>query len=96
MRVTFLSPALAEIIAAIEYYDSQRSGLGAELDSDLERTLTSIVENPGLGAPFEGDNRRALLHRFPYSVVYRLLVDRVLVVAFTHLRRRPEYWRDRL
>lgn len=96
MRVTFLSPALAEIIAAIEYYESQRSGLGAQLDTDLERTLSSIAENPGFGAPFEGDTRRALLNRFPYAVVYRLLADRVLVVAFAHLRRRPAYWRDRL
>jgi toxin ParE1/3/4 len=34
--------------------------------------------------------------RFPYSVIYSLLEDDVLVVAVAHHRRRPFYWRDRV
>jgi hypothetical protein len=38
---------------------------------------------------------RLHLRRFPYSVVYRIDKDRILIVAFPHDRQRPGYWRSR-
>lgn len=35
------------------------------------------------------------MNRFPYSVVYRIEHDAILVFAVAHLRRRPGYWIDR-
>ena len=81
---------------AVEYYESQRLGLGAALDADLDRALQFISDNPRLGSPSGKDTRRVLLDRFPYGVVYRTLADRVMVVAFAHLKRRPGYWSGRL
>jgi hypothetical protein len=37
----------------------------------------------------------AVRRRFPYGVVYQILESEILVVAITHLHRRPGYWRDR-
>lgn len=96
MRVSFLSPALREIIEAIEYYEDHAPGLGRALDADLQHTLDSIMANPFIGSPVEDATRRALLKRFPYGVLYRPLQDRLLVVAFAHLKRRPRYWSDRV
>jgi plasmid stabilization system protein ParE len=96
VRVAFLSPALREILEAIEYYEGQAIGLGGTLDADLQHTLDFIVESPSLGSPYERGTRRVLLRRFPYLVVYRTLVDRILVVAFAHAKRRPGYWADRV
>lgn len=96
MRIVFLSPALSEIVEAIEHYDDQAPSLGDALDTDLQRTLDTIVTHPGLGSPYGAATRRALLRRFPYSVVYRVLSDRLLVVAFPHHKRRPAYWIDRV
>jgi hypothetical protein len=39
--------------------------------------------------------RRALLHRFPYSVVFLPLATELRVLAIAHLHRRPGYWRRR-
>jgi plasmid stabilization system protein ParE len=96
VKIAFLSPALREILEAIEYYEGQATGLGGALDADLRRTLDLIVENPSLGSPYERGTRRALLRRFPYMVIYRPLDDRILVVAFAHGKRRPAYWTDRV
>ena len=46
----------------------------------------------GKAADDEG-NRRRVLHRFPYSVVYEVLDNTVTILAVTHHRRKPGYWR---
>lgn len=71
MRITLLSPALEEVLEAIEHYEAQAVGLGAALDGDLDRTLQFIRNNPHFGAPYGHETRRVLLHRFPHMVVYR-------------------------
>lgn len=96
MKVTVLTPALREVIAALEYYEEQASGLARSLDADLTRSLEFVRENPHLGSPFQSGTRRILLHRFPYIVVYKALEDEILVVAFAHQKQRPGYWRDRV
>jgi len=46
VKITLLSPALEEIIEAVEYYDEQARGLGAKLDADLESTLRLLADHP--------------------------------------------------
>jgi hypothetical protein len=42
-----------------------------------------------------GATRICPLHRFPYSLFYEDLPDRVWVAAVGHHRRRPSYWARR-
>ena len=95
MRVRVLTPALEEILAALEYYEGQASGLASALDLDVTRSLEFVVTNPLLGSPFQSGTRRVLLHRFPYAIVYKALDEEILVVALAHQKQRPGYWLDR-
>jgi plasmid stabilization system protein ParE len=54
-----------------------------------------VCEYPQSGAPLGGPNRRYLVQRFPYGLIYREEGDRIFILAVAHLRRRPEYWRGR-
>jgi plasmid stabilization system protein ParE len=40
----------------------------------------------------EDGNRKRVLHRFPYSVIYEVQGSTVTVVAVAHHRRKPGYW----
>ncbi|PYS22221.1 MAG: hypothetical protein DMF72_14780 [Acidobacteria bacterium] len=40
--------------------------------------------------------RRFFTHRFPYSVVYRISRDEVLIVAVQHHSQNPRRWQDRI
>jgi hypothetical protein len=40
--------------------------------------------------------RRHYLACFPHAIIYEVLTDQCVVVAFAHPSRRPNYWRDRL
>jgi len=42
-----------------------------------------------------GDIRRALVHRFPYGILYVPEQNQILIIAVMHLHRQPGYWQDR-
>jgi len=100
VKVVVHSAASAELAAAAEWYEHQRYELGIELLAEVNRALTAISESPHTWPPASGfsrrDVRRFLLSRFPYVVLYCVREAEVLVVAFAHTSRKPQYWRRRL
>lgn len=93
--VRFLPQARDELRESQAYYDRARSGLGSEFLAEVERIVNMLRERPRLGAPGPASTRRFSLRRFPYSVIYRVESDELLIVAVAHHRRRPGYWRSR-
>lgn len=91
MKARFLVPARAEFDAAIDYYESQAAGLGAEFLVEVEHCVARLLENSEIGAPHIGETRRVLLTRFPCGVVYLPEDQEVVVVAVAHHRREPGY-----
>jgi toxin ParE1/3/4 len=91
------SEATAELLAAIRWYESRRSGLGAEFYDAVSRTIDVIRAHPEIGTSRTGrlSHRRSRVARFPYTVVYRIRESDVYVVAVAHTSRRPGYWRVR-
>ncbi len=63
---------------------------------ELDHAFDAIREMPGTWPSYILGTRRFLLHRFPYTVVYRSEGETVRVIAVAHQRRRAEYWRPRL
>ena len=96
MRVRFLRPAEEEYLEALRYYAGQALDLGAELLTDLDHATGLLAELPSIGAPYEGETRRLLFRRFPYSLIYIIQAEEVLVIAVRHHRQEPVSWRARL
>ncbi len=96
MTVRFLAAAREEFDGAVEYYDQQRFGLGQELADELDAVIERIVSDPTSYEQMEPGIFRLSTQRFPYSVIYVVRSDGVLVVAFQHAKRRPGYWKRRL
>lgn len=98
MTYEFLPEAEAEYLEAVRFYEGQRSGLGARLISEFERTMALVLERPLAWKVVHGpDIRRVGLSRFPFSIFFRPLGDtKMQVTAFAHNRRRPGYWLTRV
>jgi toxin ParE1/3/4 len=77
------------------FYEAASSQLGVEFLDDVERAINLVRNHPASGQSVGGTFRRILLHRFPFSLIYVVEPDAVLIVAVAHQRRRPDYWRDR-
>ena len=84
MRVTFLSPAEREYLAAIEYYTEQSVDLAAAFLDDLDHAVALLGEHSHVGAPFDGEIRRLLLRRFHHSVIYSVEGEEVVIIAVQH------------
>lgn len=97
MAVRTSEPASAELREAVRWYEDRRAGLGAEFLDAVSAALLLIATNATAGQPISGDGltRRALVARFPYQVVYRIRPAEIVIVAVAHLKRRPEYWKNR-
>lgn len=94
MNVFVSRPALTEVQEAAEYHDRERPGLGDDLYDAFERALRRLGERPDIGPEVGFGERKLVLQRFRYSVIYRVEDEGVFVLAFAHHRRRPGYWRD--
>ena len=70
-------------------------GLGKSFADEVQRTVTLIRQFPDAGLPVGPSRHRVLVPRFPYSIVYRRDPDSIVILAITHQRRRPGYWRQR-
>ena len=67
-RLHLWDEADIDVVDAVAWYEEQRSGLGAELLIELDAVMQRIVEMPLQFPEVKDGVRRALLHRFPYSV----------------------------
>jgi hypothetical protein len=88
--------ARREVAEAIEYYDAQLPGLGADFAREVDSAITQVLGWPSAWQLVEMGLRRYRLQRFPYGVVYRVTGQEILIVAVMHLSRDPGYWTDRI
>ena len=95
MRVRFRLEAAQDVEGARAWYDQQQSGLGDAFAASLEDVIQLIVEFPEAFPEIAISHRRALLHRFPYAVYYRLEAEVIDVLACLHTSRSSGTWRSR-
>lgn len=96
MEIRFLAVAETEIDEAVEYYNRELDGLGAQFLVDLRDAIERVARLPHAWHKLSERTRRCRLRRFPYGIIYQIRQDCILVVAVAHLHRKPEYWRDRV
>ena len=96
MGFRFLSSAEQEMTEAARYYEEEAEGLGLDFLNDVQRTIDRFCDNPNLGQTIDKSLCRGLFSRFPFSLIYAVDVDGLLIVAIAHQRRRPDYWKQRV
>jgi plasmid stabilization system protein ParE len=96
MNIRFLSLADQEVDDAVAWYNEQAEGLGRDFLDELDRVIRLIRTYPLLATQIEPEIRRFLLIRFPYSLVYGIDQETIVVIAVAHLHREPRYWADRI
>lgn len=94
MRYVFHPEALAEYSEAVQYYAEQRSEVAQMFINAIEDAVYRIRESPTRWAIVDEDVRRCLTRKFPYSILYTIEQDYILLLAVTHCSREPGYWKS--
>jgi toxin ParE1/3/4 len=70
-----------EIDDAHDWYEQRQAGLGSDFLDEVQRVLAEITANPARYGFADANVREGLLSRFRYAVYYRVLTDRIRVLA---------------
>jgi plasmid stabilization system protein ParE len=92
----FHPDAAVEFEEAVRYYRARGRVLGDRFAAEVRFAIRRILETPERWRVLEEDVRRCLVRVFPYSVLYTIEPDFILIVAVMHGKRQPGYWRYRV
>lgn len=84
-----------ELLHSVRYYENEVVGLGAEFLDAIEQSLAIIQSFPDMGTLLTKSERRIMVERFPFAIIYSTHVDRTMIYAIMHLKRKPGYWKSR-
>jgi plasmid stabilization system protein ParE len=94
-RFVFRPKTTEDIETARGWYEREREGLGDELLEEIRTTVQLVLAMPEAYPVIKRQTRRALVHRFPYGLFYRIVDDTIVFVACFHTSRNPDLWKRR-
>ncbi|MCF6300545.1 MAG: type II toxin-antitoxin system RelE/ParE family toxin [Proteobacteria bacterium] len=96
MIIEFHPKASEELAISAEFYETKVSRLGIKFLNEVERMTQVLEETPMLGIELKTPFRRAVLHRFPFSLIYTAEENTLWFVAVAHHKLKPGYWKVRV
>ena len=91
-RRLILHPGVEQdLVAIVGYYRERDPQLPARFRARFKDQLDRLVLFPESGAVLFDSYRRTRIHRFPYMAVYRVVDDRIDVLAVVGVRRDPAW-----
>jgi toxin ParE1/3/4 len=94
-KVTFHPGAIEDARAARRWYAEADVALGVDFVRQLDLAIGLISKQPNAWPRHPFGVHRYFMHRFPFAVVYRSRKSEVEIVAMTHGKRRPNFWKRR-
>jgi plasmid stabilization system protein ParE len=95
LRLVVRPEVEAELSEAAEWYEVRAPGLAAEFLRAVDARIASVLRNPSQYPLVHEQKRRALVRRFPFSLIYVASEHEVVVLACMHSRRHPNRWQQR-
>jgi toxin ParE1/3/4 len=95
VTIKFHSEAKREFFEAADYYEEQVVGLGDVFIDEVEKVLDVIEQQPASGTKITKTERRFLVSRFPYGIIYSGQEDQITIFAVMNLKCKPGYWKSR-
>ena len=95
MTFQYYPEAANEVITSIQYYEEKSIGLGGDFLDEIEEAIAQALAHPQSGSLLTKQDRRILLVRFPYEVIYDVSENIVTITAVKHMKRKPGYWKSR-
>jgi len=58
--------------------------------------IPPLAEYPETWPEIDKGIRKRVVRRFPYSILYQIYNNEIIIVAIVHHKQKPHYWIDRL
>lgn len=95
-RLAIRDPARYDLREAMYWYADKRAELAADFLLCVDEVLARLTRNPLAYPIIYKSVRRAVIHRFPYNVLFMVREKDVAVIAILHNKRSPRVWQSRV
>lgn len=93
MKALFEPAAKAEFAEAARWYAVKAGQFYAtDFRNEIHRIVNLLCNHPAMGTPAKSNTKRMAVHRYPFSIVYRIDFDTLHILAVAHHSRQPGYW----
>ncbi len=93
MQVEFADQAKADVDEAFEWYASKSVGALEGFLQAVDYAVGVVSSGPGVWPEFESGTQRYVFRRYPFSLIYRVTDNRIVIIAVAPHRKRPGYWK---
>jgi plasmid stabilization system protein ParE len=93
--VELLPAARLDFDQSFDWYAARSQQAASRYIDALDAAFTQIAADPDRFPRIDQIHRRCLVRRFPFRVIFRVVEQRIVVIAVAHLKREPDYWRRR-
>jgi plasmid stabilization system protein ParE len=95
LPVVFRPQAEVEVLAAQQWYEERRLGLGGEFRAVIDEVMDRASRQPESFPRVHGEMRRALFQRFPFGLYFEIIDHQIVVLGVVHGHRDPKTWKSR-
>lgn len=96
LPIRLIPEAKFELESAVEWYESQRPGLGIAFLDAVKKRLLGIAATPQMHTIVYKEVRKGVVRKFPYIIYYREQADELLVISIFHTAQDPAIWQSRV
>ena len=96
MTHTFHPDAALEFEEEVRYYRTRGLVLGDRFAAEVRFAIRRILQTPERWRVVEDEVRVCRVRVFPFSLLYTIEHDFILIIAIMHQKREPGYWHYRL
>jgi len=96
MKIIIAKIAQQEFNEAKEFYEIGQAGIGVRFAKEIKNSILRIKQYPSAWPIERGEVRHYLVHKFPYKILYSIQQDSIILLAFAHQHRKPDYWIERI
>jgi plasmid stabilization system protein ParE len=90
-----LSGAEHEYAVSLLYYFNESPTAADGFMEEVKAALIELTSFPKRYRIYKRDVRVKSLHRYPFSIYYRVTLDEILVLSISHNSRKPDHWAER-
>ena len=95
-QLKFTEDAKEDIKEASIWYNKKQMNLGKEFLNNVEHSILSLKQNPSQFAVIYKNARKAMINRFPYTILHVIKKEIIIIFAVFHKSRNPKIWKNRI
>jgi plasmid stabilization system protein ParE len=96
MKYAWDEDALEDLEEATRFYFQRDPQVEIRFAECIDNAIEQVTSRPISWPIIESDVRSFVVEIFPYSLLYTIDEDHIVILAVAHHSRHPEYWKDRI